>query len=517
LAIGDDGDIMKDLEWVNKAIRACAENADEHLGAARELRKTNHNNMSFNAAVLALEEIGKAVLIGMCSTTLVSKEPDFIQDQWLDDHAKKLFWAMWNVTFGRGADTIQDFQDFPHVANRIHLRRLDALYVDPKKSEVPVRIPDEEADGMIALAEYCIGRERSSFLAELDEKDRSDLQWFLETGDDPKLGGVIFGKNSFAKLQSFGGDVRKWVPWLRTEITRLDGYNQQLAEEELSRTAPSGDDALMPKWSLKVRLRSWSHSVRGKALGGWNKKSQFVKLSAARDRQELIVEFLVPKKILFSDLWPCGWTISNSFAIALNVATRGFFWWYLPAKTTQFFEEIRDLERKEPLAIQAPILECKWGNHALSDRDLEETLRIYTYLQCRPEQTWEPYFAYLEGLALVAKNDIHGRFEPTIMLRFYQTLRECARRNGDWDGSSPFLDAAKKGLEDFRAWMASIDRELARLVQLGEMLLQGAPVPNLTLRDAIVMKMFCDLYISRMAHEALGYKFAKQPAEEAKA
>jgi AbiV family abortive infection protein len=500
---------MSDLEVLNKSIQACVKNADEHIAAARELRKTDHNNMAFNAAVLALEEIGKAVLIGMNRGHAANYDPGFVRADWFEDHAKKLFWALWSSSFGRSADPAQDFQDFPHIASRIHRQRLNAIYVEPDAVELPERITDDEVDAIIRLAEYRAEKERHVFLQELDAKDRPDLDWFMRAGDDPKLAGVVFSKESFARLQSFGGDVREWVRWLRTEITRLEDYNQRLAEEELNRISPSGDHALNPKWSLKIRLHSWSHSIHPKLLTSWNKKSQFIKLSAPKGRRELLVQFLVPEKVMLRDLWNTGHAISNSFALAVNVATRGFFWWYLPARTTKFFEEIRDMGRNVPLTADSPSLTVSWGDHSLTEGDLEETLRVYMYLSRLPKERWEPYLTYLQGLALVAKNDIHGRFEPTILQLFYQAFRGCAIQRGDWDGSSPFLDAAKRALEVFRDRMDSIDRELPRQVQLGEMLLRGTLVQDLTIRDAILMKLFCDLCISRSAHEALGFQIVQ--------
>lgn len=501
---------MSDFERLNKSIQACVKNADEHVAAARELRKTGHNNMAFNAAVLALEEVGKAVLTGMNRGQVANLESGFIRDDWFGDHAKKLFWALWGSSFGASAETAQNFKDFPHVASRIHNRRLNAIYVETDATEMPELIPNDEVDAVIRLAEYLADEQRRTSLQEVDEKDRPDLDWFMRAANDPKLAGVIFGTDSFSRLKSFGGNVREWVRRLRTEIDRLEGYNQRLAEEELARVPPSDSDsdALKPKWRFKVRLRSWSHSILGKSLTSWNKKSQFVKLSAAHKHQELIVEFLVPKKISFADLWAAGSTAANSFVLALNISTRGFFWWYLPAKTASFFEEIRDLERNEPLTIDAPNLTVGWGNLSLSEDDLEEALRAYAYLRRLARDKWEPYLIYLQGLALVAKNDIHGRFEPTILQLFYEAFRRSALQHGDWDGASPFIDAAKKGLDIFADRMDSIDRELPRLVQLGDAALAGTVTHDLPMKDAILMKLFCDLYFSRLVLEAFGARSA---------
>jgi AbiV family abortive infection protein len=500
---------MDKLETLNKTFQACIENASAHLSAAKELRSSGHNNMAFNAAVLALEEMGKAVLVGMRRGHHLDEESDFIRDDWFDDHSKKLFWALWSTFFGRRTQTLQDFQDFPHVANRIHRRRLDGIYMDPRSTDPPERIHDEDVDGLISLAEYALGTEGRAVFQEVDGKDRADLEWFIQIAEDPKLGGVVFGEDSFARLNSLNGDVRQWVQWLRGKIGRIEEYNRALEEQETNRTSPPEDDALNSKWSVKVRLHSWSHSIRPKPLAFWNKKSQWVKLSTTRDKKEILAEFLVPRKVMMGDLWRVGTTISQAFTLALNVATRGFFWWYLPAPTEEFFEEIRDLGRNVPLGITQPSRVLEWGNHSLSESDLEETGRVYMYLQRIHANESAPYTNYVQALALLAKSDAHGRFEPTALQLFYQSLRGYALQHGDWDGTTPFAEAAFKALDLFRERIVSIDEELPRHIQLGETLSQGRVVENLTVRDTIMMKLFCDLYISRIAHEALGYKWSQ--------
>jgi hypothetical protein len=134
------------------------------------------------------------------------------------------------------------------------------------------------------------------------------------------------------------------------------------------------------------------------------------------------------------------------------------------------------------------------------------------YLQRIHANESAPYTNYVQALALLAKSDAHGRFEPTSLQLFYQSFRGCALQHGDWDGISPFAEAALKALELFRKRIVSIDKELPKHIQLGEILSQGGVVENLTVRDTIMMKLFCDLYISRIAHEALGYKWP-QPGE----
>jgi AbiV family abortive infection protein len=485
----------------------CAENAGEHLAAAGVLRRTGHNNLAFHAAILALEEIGKATLIGMSHRELPSSEPDYVKPDWFEDHAKKLFWALWSVSFGAAGITPAEVEDFRHIANNIHSRRLNAIYVDPASPALPERIPDEEVDRVINLAKYRVEREKHSFLEEMNEQDRSDLNWFIEATDDPKLGGLIFGENSLTHLATVGGNVRQWVPWLRQEVNRLEEKNRALAEQEMSRAQTPEAEATKPKWAFKIRLQSWSHTIRAKNLSKWNKNIEFVKLNSTHDKSILLVKFLLPKRVHVADLWNVAWHTSKSFAVAINVATRGFFWWYVPDHTSKFYEEFLDLENDAPLLIErAHPLVVKWGNQILTERDLEETLLVYAYLNRQSKDRSGPFVTYLQGLALTAKNDIHGQFEPEILRLFYRAFMDCTRQNGDWDGSVPFIDIARKVLSPLRDTVKDFDRDLVRLIALAETVLQGTALQDLHVRDAVMMKLYCDLYISQLALELAGYR-----------
>lgn len=504
---------MTNFDLLNKGFQACVKNAGEHLAAARTLREAGHNNMAYNAAVLALEEIGKAVLLAMVARQKTGDAEEFVRPEWLEDHSKKLFWALWTISFGTSARTLEDFQRFPGIANDIHSRRLSAIYVDTQLGQQPAQVPTEDVDAMIALGEYRSEREKRSLFQEMNEEDAHDLEWFAGAADDPKLAGVIFGATSFDHLKAVAGNVRQWMRWLRSEITRLDEQNQQLAEEELKRVLPPESEGLEPKWSFRVRWYTPSHTIRGKVLGGWNKRSRFVKLYTAGKPNELIVEFLVPRKIPFDGLGGVALSVSTAFALALSVGTLGFFWWYLPMRTDELFERIRDLERDVALSADSPALNLLWGKRVLSEAELETTSRIYIYIQRLPQQHWAPYLSYLRGLTFIAKNDIHGRSEPAIFKSFYEAYTGLAKQYGEWDGSSPFLAAALKSLAMFDDRKVAIERELPRLVELGEAVSHERLVSGVTLRDAVVMKVCCDLYITRLAHEALGYRRLDRPPE----
>jgi hypothetical protein len=53
---------------------------------------------------------------------------------------------------------------------------------------------------------------------------------------------------------------------------------KELMENEINRVAPTGLLANKPKWRLKIRLHTLSHSIRPKELNAWNDQVIWVKL-----------------------------------------------------------------------------------------------------------------------------------------------------------------------------------------------------------------------------------------------
>ena len=93
-----------------------------------------------------------------------------------------------------------------------------------------------------------------------------------------------------------------------------------------------------------------------------------IKLFTTDDRNELIVQFIMPKSITAQDLWATGMQQCMVFVTALNIATTGFFWWYLPTFISRFHESIIDLESNNGVDLdRMPQLKIKWPNQALKE------------------------------------------------------------------------------------------------------------------------------------------------------
>jgi AbiV family abortive infection protein len=113
------------------AVAACFTNADELLRGARSLSAADMPRLAYHLAVLALEEVGKARILKMkiVSDRQGRELPPSIARA-LDDHVRKLFWAIWGQTMGQELVTGEQITSNIGLAQRLHERRVAGLYVD---------------------------------------------------------------------------------------------------------------------------------------------------------------------------------------------------------------------------------------------------------------------------------------------------------------------------------------------------------------------------------------------------
>jgi AbiV family abortive infection protein len=87
---------------VFRAMEACRSHAQDLFDGAKLLREKSLPNLAYHLATLALEELGKAQLIGMKS--FAKDDADSWYGKQFDDHIKKLFWALWGQLLAQPPD-----------------------------------------------------------------------------------------------------------------------------------------------------------------------------------------------------------------------------------------------------------------------------------------------------------------------------------------------------------------------------------------------------------------------------
>jgi AbiV family abortive infection protein len=96
------------------AISGALDNARELLAAARALLDGSQPpRLAYHFAALALEEVGKASIVGMqyAGAARGRELPSLLSEEALQDHVRKLFWAIWGPTIGRDVITGKQIEE----------------------------------------------------------------------------------------------------------------------------------------------------------------------------------------------------------------------------------------------------------------------------------------------------------------------------------------------------------------------------------------------------------------------
>jgi AbiV family abortive infection protein len=207
---------MKSPEEFMPAIEACLQNAEKLISAAQTSAVPGSYHIAFHLATMALEEIGKSSMIfidGLQHKVTLDEEESKTPLKWIDDHERKLFWAIWVP----GRENLCDWRTIPaamEFARGIHKDRLDTLYVDPANLTRPT-ISEKRAASIIAAAEARLNMERLKEFREMGESEQDLMTWFFFAMEDQRLRPMIFSKGSLDKQADFGEDFGAWMKWLR--------------------------------------------------------------------------------------------------------------------------------------------------------------------------------------------------------------------------------------------------------------------------------------------------------------
>jgi len=497
----------EEINKINKFRNICLDNAEDLLKAALLLLENKIDHASFHMSVMALEEIGKSHL---ATLSLMAKQdprkkentPNFDTD----DHEKKLFFAIWGPSFGRTKMTMDQIRQSQSLSKNLHGRRLFYLYSDADSLlSWKEKIEVGEAKMIYDFVLVRLKLERSSTgdmrTDDIPPEEQVELTWFLNQHDDPDRRKEIWGHKSQDKLIELG-DVKKWIRWLKETYDTNDAQMKALLQEELERGRPSDDEARKPKWRVKVRVVTPSHSIRKKDLNSINIQSTALKLRFV-DNNTLLLELNFPKALPVSALWDHGWDISRMFIVAMNIATRGLFWWNVRIDPSRYYEEIWDVENNAGVRLEInPRLQINWRDFrwVFGKTEIGLSFFVFNFLT----EKWPPgshgYFEdYATALSALAKNDIHLRLEVSSFEFFFKSLRQAMIENGAWDSKSDFADAYQKQVS-FNFPVVTDD--MKKFFRLGfEVEKDHNPSSPITLTEVIGMKSYCDTYFLKLAKE----------------
>ncbi len=480
--------------------KGCYEHANDLIKGSRAVQAAGVPNVAYHLATLALEEIGKAGLMGMAEIANIRGESTSWFEKQALDHEKKLFWAFFAGQFGRRLNRKQLEED-REFARRVHLKRMQGLYVDAHSTELPRDvISPKEADGLIDLAAATLDLqmekgEHAAEPSELTEEQNDLLLWFLRTMDDPLKSKMMFSRESMDKLGTVGS-VHEWAGWLKDTIGRQDAENRALLEKELQRERPQPNEAKESKWKFRIRVCAASHSVRPKVLSTWNRVSSWINLISLPNKREFFLEFSLPKAIPVQSVWSEGLTLANRFIIALNIGTLGYFWWYLPSHAETYYERLEDLETTSEVKVSAKEgVTTLWERDqtVLSEADLGRVALCFRHIAGREDADKATVFNfYLSGLTLLGIHDVHyPAGAPGAFRNFYGALRRATEVYEECGQPQKFPERFDQIVSE----LLSDKAERSVLLELGERLERGDRSDRVTVEDAMKMKTFCDFYL----------------------
>jgi len=487
---------MKNIADFINFRKLCLANAEAAIVSAEGLQHKNANHIAYHLSTLALEEIGK-IYIAWFNFNRSQKSEDNEISLTLDDHTKKIFWAFWWETFGKEIPTQEQINDNKSLASKIHQRRLQSLYTEiTDVTPASDKIPDDELENIIGLV-----RARLEIAKEdevVDREESEEIKTFMRLTDDPEKRSFIFGEEAQNKLIE-SGDVKVWVTWLIERFEKESKELDNLLENELKRPITFNESEDTPKWKIKIKIISPLHSIRQNVLTEYNKTSDMFKLNKGGDKNTLIIDIILNKHTSAATLWHYGYLVSRMYVTSLNIASNGVFWWHTNVDLDKFYESIKDLESNKKFGATL-ITKLHWPESksilTLQNLQLAKLANSYMVKYYNKPQ-FEPFFHYMTTISMMAKNDIHLRFEPDMFMILFDTYKKTIIKNQAVDENGDF-----KGIGYYQiSGMIKGQDYYDNIIEMGEaMSVRKTPSLNpVTLTEVLAIKNYLGIYLLTLA------------------
>jgi AbiV family abortive infection protein len=470
------------------ARQLCLDQAQGFIEAAGRLVGVGWPHIVYHLSLLALEEVGKASMLGARLINHPNLDGSWIERS-LDSHRRKLQWAVWSPMLRIDP---ADFEAARQFAERAHALRLASLYVDAKAdlTDLPpsqqVRPEDAEQALSLARARLAYERQRGTPTGEIDDL----TEWFLDTMADPDRSRLLLSRPFIAQFEAMNGDARAWAGWARDEAARLDRESRQLLEAELARPGATKRSA-KPRWRANARVYTPSHSLRSKVLKRWNNQIEAVQLLWSGKKDQFTLQITLHDNEPLPSLAGRLISLAKLVVACLNIGSIGYFWFERPGFEQKMFKEIRDLKLNRPMDVGR--IESFWDDGravALTDEHIDHAIHCMMAFAPLAEADAEPIFKpYFDGLALIAKSDMFYSFDTLARHAFVASLAGALRRYGGWSGNFEDFEASfHEGFAPFMPDRGHRDQMFRALKPEGDL----SETPLVNLRSA---KQLADLYL----------------------
>jgi AbiV family abortive infection protein len=493
---------MKDEKLVrfNSFRKLCLSNSQDALKTAELLQHNGVNHIVFHLAVLSLEEIGK-IFLGWYQITVDDSPNQDGPNMSIDDHEKKLFWAIWGPTFLSEKISNKQMAGIRGLASQLHAKRLDSLYTDLTDTDKSAKkISDDDVNDILKYVKSAL--ELAEVEGEVNEELQAneDMKWFMKASNNPAKRNFIFGDISQEKRIEFG-NVVMWIDWLKNHFVQKEKSLNDILLQEMKKGRPEHKALIKPKWKMKFKIMSQSHSIRQNVFKSFNERYGFVALSKGSDNHTLNIEVTFDNNILVGDLWNHGIIFGKLFVAALNVASNGVFYWNIVGDTDKYYDSVWDIENRKHLLVKLPNgFRVKWedGRLVLTEQHLHLTMIVFEYFSfVYGKKEFESVKDYIDALGMMAKTDIHLRLEKVSFKKFYNSFVSALKLNEKLDEGNDTKDVGYQQIEK----MLNIRTEFDRIMNIGEKLFQRDEQfhGDITLTETIGMKQYSGLYLMTLA------------------
>lgn len=466
----------------------CLDHAQGFIEAADRLGSVGWPHIAYHLSLLALEEVGKASMLGARMINHASLDGSWIERS-LESHRRKLQWAVWSPMVRIDP---ADFEAARQFAERAHTLRLASLYVDANAdlTDIPPseQVRKEDAEQALSLAQARLRYEQEHGIPSGEVDDLTE--WFLDTMADPDQSRLLLSKPFIAQYEALNGDARVWALWARAEFGRLDQENREILETELARPgAPKG--SAKPRWRANAAIYTPSHSLKSRVLARWNDQIEPVQLLWSGKKDQFTLQVTLHDNEALPSLAGRLISLTKLVLACLNIGSIGYFWFERPGFEKKMFKEVRDLVLNRPMEIRRG--ESFWGDGravVLTDKHIDHAIHCMMAFAPLSDAEAEPIFKpYLDGLALIAKSDIFYSFDILARHAFVASLAGALRHYGGWGGKlEDFETSFHEGFSPFMPDREHRDRMFKALTPEGD----AAETSLVNLRSA---KQLADLYL----------------------
>ena len=158
----------------------------------------------------------------------------------LDDHIKKLFFAIWGPSIGKDVITKDQWNENQYMARQLHELRLVFLYGDlADKIPSAQKVPDELLEHIQSFTQSRYNLAKVEGEVNEEEADAPDplRDWFFNFTNTKGKENYIFSEVAQNKLIELG-DFRLWMQWVKDEVEKQTVELSEMAEKEINKPVP---------------------------------------------------------------------------------------------------------------------------------------------------------------------------------------------------------------------------------------------------------------------------------------